>query len=66
MRKTRTLLTLQVKIEVPQGSNGSEVMQYVRVAIGSYSGGLDPESPLFNVGKSDITVSLLKKETTYG
>lgn len=64
MRKTRTLLTLQVKIEVPKGSNGSDVMQYVRTAVGTHKGGLDPEDPLFEIG--EVTVSLVKKETTYG
>lgn len=66
MRKVKTQLTLQVRVEVPKGSNAAEVMGYIRVAISSYGGGLDPENPFFSWGKEDVTVSLLKKETTYG
>lgn len=66
MRKVKTMLTLQVRVEIPKGSNAAEVMNYLRVAISSYGGGLAPDNPFFDWTKDSVTVSLLKKETTYG
>lgn len=66
-RKAKSLLTLSVKIAIPDGSNAALVQQYVRAAIISHAGGLDFQTdPLAHLDRESIKVSLLKKEVTYG
>jgi len=57
---------MQVRVTVPEGSNIAELSDFMRKALSSYGGGLDPESPYFESANMDFTVKLVKKETTYG
>lgn len=54
-KRTQTVITLQLKVTVPENSNTAEVMEKVRDAVGRIVG-FAPE---------DITTKLVKKETTY-
>ena len=64
-RKTKTDITVNVRIRVPSNASVSTVMEYVRDAMSSHKGGLNPQDPLFNIDPNYIDVILLKKETTY-
>lgn len=62
-RRSKTTVTFRVKLAVPTGSNIQALTEYVRDALKSHRGGLDPQDPLFEV--NEPTVSLLKRETIY-
>jgi hypothetical protein len=64
-RKTETILTLRVKMKMPPGSNAKYCADYVRDAVRSHAGGLDPDDVMFSLENESVTVSLLKKETSY-
>lgn len=68
-KRTQTILTIQVKLDVPENSNAAQIMEYIRNAIRSHKGGMDPEHPLYDwpsIEHDDFTVKLVKKETLYG
>jgi hypothetical protein len=64
-RKTKTEITAQLRMQVPEGANVAMVLEYIRSAVSSYAGGLDPENPMFDINKEEFTMKLVKKETTY-
>lgn len=64
-RRSRTTLSIQVRIPVPPGSNAAEVIDYVRKSIQSYHGGLDPQEPIASIQVEEMIVKLQKKETVY-
>ena len=66
MRKQTTTVTLSIRTTLPKGSNVAELLDYVRNAIASHGGGLDPEDHYFHARDLGFTVNLVKKETTYG
>jgi hypothetical protein len=61
-RKTETTLTLRVKVKLPPNINGQQIMEYVRQALTEGPVGV-AKTPINHL--TDVTVSLLKKETTY-
>lgn len=65
-RKQETIVTFNVKLKVPTGSNTSEAQQYIRDALQSHGGDGRPEDPYFGLSADDFTVALVKKEVTYG
>ena len=65
-RKSQTIGTFAVTIKVPIGSNLAIVQTYIRDAIQSHCGGLDPKDEMFGLDPKDFTVALTKKVTTYG
>ena len=64
-RKTETIATFEVRIPVPAGGNIAALSQYIRDAIGNWSGGGDPSDPLFHLDRETIVVKLKEKKTTY-
>ena len=64
-RKTKTDITVNVRMRVPSNASISLVMKYVKDALSSYKGGLDPQDPLFNIDPNYIDVVLIRKDTTY-
>lgn len=58
-RKTETVLTFQVRLKVPTGSNAHEMQLFLREAIASHSHEGE------HLHEADFTVSLKKKETNY-
>lgn len=65
MRKQQTTVTLSIRTTLPKGSNVAALLEYIRAAVASHGGGLDPEDPYFNSKNEQFTVNLVKKETTY-
>jgi len=55
-RKTKTEITIHIRIQVPEKSNTAEVMEYVRDAIASSDKLSAQDGPI---------IKLVKKETTY-
>lgn len=64
-RRAQTVLTFAVKVRVPANANGQVLQKYLRDAISGWRGGLSPDDPLFALDTSELTVSLLKRTTTY-
>lgn len=54
-RKTSTVVTLQIRLQVPEGSNTAAILAKVRELLMA--------GTFFEVG--DLVVKLVKKETTY-
>lgn len=63
-RKVETVLTLSVRFKLPERSNASEIMGYVRSALCSYGKGTDGNKN-FIFSHEDLTVKLIEKKTTY-
>ena len=57
-RKVETVLTLSVRFKLPESSNTSQVIEFVRTAICSY--GKD-----VSFIPDDLIVKLIEKKTTY-
>lgn len=66
MAKAQMTITLRVRLAVPAGANAPMIQNYVRDAIRTHCGGLDPKDEMFELDRASVTVSLLKKEVTYG
>lgn len=69
MKEQKVTVTVQVRMVLPPGANGSDAVQYIGDAVQSHGGGLDPEHPFFSVKRGkDFTVRMVKRkvETTYG
>lgn len=66
MKKQQTTVTLSLRTVLPKGSNVAELLEYIRSALASHGGGLDPLSPYFDSKAEHFVINLVKKETTYG
>ena len=64
MRHKETVITMHVKLKIPPRSNASEIQGYIRAAMCSYGGGLASNKE-FIFSHEELTVRLVKKETTY-
>lgn len=53
-KRTQTVVTLHVRVQVPEKSNAAEVMELVRIALN-----------IKETGFQEVTVKLVKKETSY-
>ncbi len=65
-RQVEQILTMQVKIKLPKGSNAHALQLYLREAIQGWGGGKDPDDPHFHIEAEDFTVRMVKKEVIYG
>jgi hypothetical protein len=64
-RSPRTVATFTVTMSIPKGSNVAEVAAYIRDALQSHGGGLEPSHPMFSIQPGAFTVNLKQKTTTY-
>lgn len=61
-----TVVTLEIRVNLPKGSNAAMLMEYVGDAIQGWGGGKAPDDPHFGLKRGeDFIVKLVKKETTY-
>ena len=65
MSKQQTTVTIAVKMILPKGANGATALDYVRSAVASHAGGLDPKDVMFELDREKTVVKLIKKETNY-
>lgn len=66
MKKAKHILTLRVTLAVPEGATTPRVTDYVRSAVKTHCGGLDPQGdPMFELDKDTVKVSLLKRLTVW-
>lgn len=65
-RKSKTVATFAVKLTIPVGASVPMVQEYIKDAVQGWRGGFSP-SPMDELGREEdvITVTILKKETTY-
>lgn len=47
---------LVLTLEVPAGATLADAVRYVRAAVISHRGGLDPEDPMFHLRPESVTV----------
>lgn len=66
-KQVKIEVVFNVRMQVPRGANLLQTQQFIRSAIQSYGGGLDPEDPFFDITADDFTVAYMKKieVTTY-
>lgn len=64
-RRAQTVMTFAITLKVPDGANGQTLQQYIRDAISTWKGGLPVGDPMSGLDTSELTVSLLKRTTTY-
>jgi hypothetical protein len=65
-RKSKTVATFAVKISIPLGGNALQAQQYIRECLIERGQILEADHPFFGIKEDWFTVSLTKKETTYG
>lgn len=63
-RKTETAV-FRVNILVPTGANMQDCENYIRKAVQSDAGGLDPADPMFNLDASLVRVMLQERHVHY-
>ncbi len=66
MAKKIEEVQLLIKLTAPPGSNAHMVANYVREAVKSHCGGLDPQDEMFELDRNTVRVSLVSKTTVYG
>jgi hypothetical protein len=69
MSKRVTIVTLQIRVQTPEGSNTAEMLAFIREAIEakvSLDKSLAPKVATSRIDLEDLVVKLVKKETTYG
>ena len=65
--KVATVVTLEVRVPVPAGSNTAQVLEFVRTALSrdAYEGSTTQEGKLRNINANMLVVKLVRKETAY-
>lgn len=64
-RRSRTTLTLQIKLPLPPGATQKDALAYVENALHSHKGGMDPAEPITSLQANEIQVKIAKRETQY-
>lgn len=64
-RRSRVTIEVLVRMPLPAGAKPAQALAYVRAAIGSHAGGLDPHNPMFDLAPTGFTIQIVKRETTY-
>lgn len=60
-----TTIVFRVTIEAPRGSTKQQCEGYVRAAVQSHCGGLDPADPMFELNRDCVRVSLMESHDYY-
>lgn len=60
-KRAQTTILASVRLELPPGANTKAAVDYVRSAVRSWCGGLDPEDPMFDLERNSVKVALLQK-----
>ena len=68
MKKTTRAqrVSFQVSLNLPYGCTVGRAQEYVRDAVGSWSGGLDPEDPISKLDWTTVKVVRKRKERKDG
>lgn len=64
-RKQQTILTFEVRLELPVGANAAMVQQFLINACKEHKAALSTQSPAAALDLEKLIVKLSKKETTY-
>lgn len=65
-RKTKTVLTFAVTVEMPSGANIPMVRNFIKDACGLQRDQLAPDTPMFAFRTDNMKVHLTNKEVSYG
>lgn len=65
-KKSVTTAVFNVTVTLPPGMNLKDMQDYVRDAVKSYKGGMDPQDPTFHLDPDTVRVALSSKVTKYG
>jgi hypothetical protein len=64
-RKQRTVITLEIRLELPVGSNTAMALAYARQALLAEQSHLSTEHPMRSLNLDSLIIKLSRKETTY-
>lgn len=64
-RRSVTTVAIQVKMRLPPGVKPLEAVEYVKSAVKTWAGGLDPQTPMFALQPEEVIVKLQARDTVY-
>lgn len=64
-KKVGTTVVLRVTVSAPGKVTMPDLCTYVRDAVKSYRGGMNPNDPMFNLDSESVTVSITERHTIY-
>jgi len=64
-RRSRTTLTIQVRLPLPPGATQKAALAYVCEAIGLYKGQVPVEQPMRSINIPEVQVKIVQRDTHY-
>lgn len=64
-QKSRLTVEILVRMPLPAGAKVDRALGYVREALRSWAGGIDPQDPMASLAGEQLIVKLVRKETVY-
>lgn len=64
-RRSRTTLTLSVRLPIPVGAGAEDVLGFVRQALAQYKSSLPATASLSGLQVGEVLIKIEKKETVY-